>query len=168
MKKVLAVLVLSLFLAGLSISIGAETKTTQLTVQATVVGAVTVTVQTLDFGNLAQSENTDSEGTITVNATNGINYKITLDAGNNLSGSIRKLKNSASANFISYWLYRDEARTQEWGDSGYGNTYPTGTPTDQQTGNGTDQQFKTYGRAEGCGVNPAGSYQDFVVVTVHY
>ncbi len=168
MKKTLAALVLSLFLAGISISTGAETQTAQLTVQATVVGAVTLTVQTLDFGALAQSENTDSTGTIIVNATNGTIYRITLDAGNNLSGSIRRLKNSASDNFVNYWLYKDEARTLEWGDSGYGNTYPTGTPTEEQTGDGTDQPFTAYGRAEGCGTNPAGSYQDFVLVTVHY
>jgi len=165
MKKILsAVLALALAL-GFSMPVYAATPTT-MPVSMTVVPAVAVSATSLDFGSVTPATYTNfATATITVNATNGLPYAVTLNAGLNFSIS-RKVK-STSLNTVGYDLYKDASYLTEWGDLGYGNTYTAGTGV-AGTGSGAAQTLTVYGYAGISSTAAVDTYSDTVTVTVNY
>jgi spore coat protein U-like protein len=71
------------------------------------------------------------------------------------------MKHATLADLVSYSMFRDTARTLNWGAT-------VGTDTVTGTGNGAAQAITVYGRvAAQAGVAP-GNYTDTVTVTVTY
>jgi spore coat protein U-like protein len=67
----------------------------------------------------------------------------------------------SGSNFINYALYRDSARTANWGNT-------VGTDTVSGTGTGANQSLTVYGRVPAQTTPVAGTYTDTIVVTVTY
>jgi len=135
--------------------------TTTFTVTATVLATCTVSANTLNFGNYTGSL-IDASSAVTVNCTNLTVFNIGLNAGTATGATVttRKMTSLTSAT-LKYTLFRDSARTVNWGNT-------VGTDTLAAQANGTAVQYGVFGRmAAGQSGNPA-LYSDTIIVTVTY
>ncbi len=112
----------------------------------------------LDFGNVgALTSNRDQTSTIELKCPTGTAWRVGLDNGTNASGSTRRM--ASGSNRISYELYRNNARSQRWGNTNGSDV--------SGTGNNAVQALTVYGRVP-AQASPAGSYVDTVTVTLTY
>jgi len=135
--------------------------TTTFTVTATVLATCTVSASALNFGNYLGAL-VDASSAVTVNCTNLTVFNIGLNAGTATGATVntRKMTSPASAT-LNYTLFRDSARTVNWGNT-------VGTDTLLSQANGTPVQYGVFGRmAAGQSGNPA-LYSDTIIVTVTY
>lgn len=135
--------------------------TTTFTVTATVLATCTVSASALNFGNYLGAL-IDASSAVTVNCTNLTVFNIGLNAGTATGATVttRKMTSPASAT-LNYTLFRDSARTVNWGNT-------VGTDTLVSQANGTAVQYGVFGRmAAGQSGNPA-LYSDTIIVTVTY
>jgi spore coat protein U-like protein len=131
-------------------------------VSASVAPQCTTTASTLNFGTRA------SLGTV-VSATSNVNvscssstaYSVGLNAGTGPGGSTALRRMSSGTGSAGYQLYRDAARTANWGET-------VGTDTASGIGSGSSQRFTVYGRIPAQATPPPGAYTDTVTVTVTY
>jgi len=126
----------------------------------------TVSATTLDFGSAGNIATTAvmASSTITVNCTPGINYSVALNAGQGSGATMaqRRLTRTGGTETLRYGLYRDNARTQLWGDGSAGSSTAAGT------GNGNYTSLTVYGTLPVQTVPPPGQYSDTVTVTLTY
>ena len=120
---------------------------------------------TVDFGphaNLLQNVDAQGGGSSGIGfqmiCSTGLSYQIGLNDGLNPSGGSRRMTDGNN-NFIPYQLYRDNSRTQLWGDTGTANELNT-------SGTGNSQYHLVYGRINSTTTPPAGVYADTIQVTV--
>jgi spore coat protein U-like protein len=140
----------------------AVTATTTLAVTATVLNTCLVSAQPLPFGNYDPNATTDLDitTTITVTCTTGTTYNVGLDKGaNGASVTARAMK--SGSNTLNYSMFRDSARTQNWGNT-------VGTDTVPRTAALVPDVLTVYGRVAKSQNVPAGLYTDTVQVTVTY
>lgn len=140
----------------------AATVTNNLSVNATVAAAcIFGNVTSVNFGNYTGVIN-NATGGIEVNCTNGTAYNISLNPGSFGGATVttRQMTGTPSGS-LAYALYRDLARTQNWGQT-------IGTDTVADTGSGAIQPHTVYGQIAAGLVPVAGSYNDTVVITVTY
>jgi spore coat protein U-like protein len=131
------------------------------TVSATVVRGCAISATNLSFGVYAPNAPAASNGTSTVTVTCQLDdrFRIGLSEGSNVSGTQRRLANPAApADFLSYNLFRDEARTLPWADTGQTRLEGNGT--------GAAQSFTVWGQIPGAQNVPVGTYADTVTVVV--
>lgn len=165
MKKVLlgAAIMLSVGLI-VSRSAHAPTATTTLDVSATADPVCTVFTTPVDFGQYDDTNGNVATGDITVTCPLDVSYDITLDQGQHYSG-YRHV--SDGLHWLTYILW-DPGHSYEWGDSGYGNTYPNGSSV-SDVGDGTPQSHIVNAELlPEQGPVPDGIYSDTVAVTVYY
>ncbi|WP_348733779.1 spore coat U domain-containing protein [Rheinheimera texasensis] len=119
----------------------------------------------VDFGQHANlSQNTDAQGGgstgvgFQLTCSSGLSYQIGLNDGQHASGGSRRMTDGNN-NYIPYQLYRDNARTQLWGDAGTANELTT-------SGTGASQFHLVYGRINATTTPPAGNYSDTIQVTL--
>lgn len=119
----------------------------------------------VEFGqhsNLLQSVDAQGGGSTGVGfeltCSTGLSYQIGLNDGLHASGGSRRMSDGNS-NYVPYQLYRDNARTQLWGDTGTANELNT-------SGTGASQFHLVYGRIAATTTPPAGTYTDTIQVTV--
>ena len=138
----------------------AATTSTTVGIGSSVVATCTVTAAPLAFGTYS-SVQIDQTTTITVNCSSGAAYSISLGAGTAPGATVttRRMVNGGST--MNYSLFRDAARTLNWGNT-------IGTNTVAGTGTGADQAVIVYGRIPGGQSVPSGSYADTVAITVTY
>lgn len=144
----------------------AATETTTFTVSATVTNACSVSASNLAFGNINPLTNattaTDATTTVSVTCSNGTAYNVGLNAGAATGATVTARKMVSGTNTLSYALYRDSARTANWGST-------VGTDTVAGTGSGAAQSLTVYGRVpSGQQSTPVGAYTDTITVTVTY
>jgi spore coat protein U-like protein len=135
--------------------------TTTFIVTAIVPATCTVSASALNFGNYLGAL-IDASSAVTVNCTNLTVFNIGLNAGTATGATVttRKMTSPASAT-LNYTLFRDSARTLNWGNT-------VGTDTLLTQANGTAVQYGVFGRmAAGQSGNPA-LYSDTIIVTVTY
>ncbi len=100
--------------------------------------------------------------TISVSCTAGTQYEIGLTSvlfsGN---PALRRMINVLPLGSVQYQIFRDNARTQLWGDT-------LGSNTASGVGNGSAQNFTGYGLVPPQATPPSGTYYDVVVVVVTY
>lgn len=117
---------------------------------------------TLDFGTQTLlTANVDQTTTIQVQCSNGTDYDVSLDNGQNATRRMRLL---ATANYVDYELYSDAGRTTIWPTTAGTAPYP-------YTADGTSQNITVYGRIPSTATAPAASataYTDVVAITVTY
>jgi len=132
-------------------------------VNASVLAGCFVNASTVNFGTLppgAATPQVDALGAIVVTCSSGIGYTIALDRGANSQGANRRMRHATLAQFLTYDLYRDAARTQRWRD----------TPGQDVSGtaNGASQSLPVYARLPAGQTPPAGAYLDTVTAIVRY
>lgn len=130
--------------------------------RATVPKKCVVTSANLNFGNpTALTANIDASTNIGVACSTALPYRIQLGRG--LSGAtnptLRRM--TKGAEFVTYGLYRDAARTQPWG-------WTLNTNTLSGTGTGNTVAVPVYGRVPVQTTPSPGVYNDTVVITVNY
>ncbi|MBS0199521.1 MAG: spore coat protein U domain-containing protein [Proteobacteria bacterium] len=143
--------------------------TTSFNVTLTVQKACTVTTPSaLAFGthDYTESTNIDNTTNISVKCTKNTSYNVGIDAGGG-GGTVstRTMKGTgANTDTVAYALYRDSARTQNWGV-----TTGAGGDTYVGTGNNNAQTIPVYGRVLPASLNVTpDNYSDTVNVTVTY
>ena len=131
------------------------------TVTATVAAACTISASALNFGNYSGAL-IDAASPLTITCTNLTTFNIGLSAGNATGATVttRRMTSPASAT-LNYVLFRDIARTVNWGNT-------VGTDTLLSQGTGAPVQYGVFGRmAAGQSGNPA-LYTDTIIATVTY
>lgn len=88
----------------------------------------------------------------------GTDYSVALSAGQNASGSQRRMINAGE--YVAYNLYQDSGRTEPWGDGGATGTVLSGT------GTGANEEVIVYGRVPSQDTPSPGTYTDTVQVTI--
>jgi len=141
--------------------VNAATVTTTFNVTATVVATCTVSATNMAFGNYQFTASSDATSTINVNCTPTTQYKVGLSSGANSANVTARLMSAGGSNTLAYFLYRDNGRTQNWGNT-------PGTDTVDQTGTGAAQNITVYGRINSGAISVPGNYSDTVTVTVTF
>lgn len=131
-------------------------------VQATVPANCLIATQNIDFGTAGiLGSNVDATGQVSVTCTPATAYTISLNNGITGTGpTARRMTLGAQA--VTYGLFKDNARSQPWGDA----TTPGSTVPG--TGSGVTQAYTVYGRVPPQTTPSPGTYTDTVVVTVTY
>lgn len=155
-------------LMSASAAASAATTTSTFTVQTNVTPACSVSASTLTFADvnplLNASTATDATTTISVTCSNTTAYNVGLDAGTGPTATVtsRKMKIGATTDTLNYSLFRDSARTTNWGNT-------VGTDTVAGTGMGLAQSLTVFGRIpSGQQTAKVGAYADTITVTVTY
>lgn len=168
-KQLMAAAVLSV----LGMSAHAATSIATMAVTLNNVASVSVLTTPVVFGDVATSVAAPTAtGSITVNATNGLLYKVSMDGGlhRNTMGVCRGMTIGAGPAGRNYQLYSDPALSTAWGDSDLANSCPgtslNGGSSVAGTGTGLDQVLTVHARAfSGATI---GLMSDTVTVTVTY
>ena len=134
-------------------------------VAANVVKSCVVTADPLDFGSvdgIVSSANIDAQTTIYLTCSRPTAYRVLLIPSNNSTTGTSAMKglSSGNADTVPYQLYRNAARSQQWGNQTANS--PTGT------GTGTAQSLTVYGRVPGLPNVRPDNYKDTVTVSVTY
>jgi len=162
MKKTtkLIPLALALGLTGLTLTKGAwaaeDSSSFDSTIQ--VLPFCSISTSDLNFGSIAAgiTPAVDASTSLTVDCSNNTAYSVSLSNGANFDSTRRM---SWGGNFISYSLYSDASRSNEW----------TPTRAVTGTGNGSSRTHTIYGRVlAGQNVSNPGTYGDTIVATVSY
>jgi spore coat protein U-like protein len=121
----------------------------------------TFSVDDIDFGTHGLLTSViDNMAAVSPQCTSTTPYQIGLGNGLYAVGNTRRMR-SPAGNYISYELYRDNGRTQRWGNT-------VNTDTLGLTGSGSPQATSMYGRVPVQTSVPAGNYADTVTVTITY
>ncbi len=123
-----------------------------------------VSTTDMDFGNQTSlAVDRTAINSIAVTCTPGVQYTVGMSNGSSggTSPINRLMAKPATTQKITYGIYRNAARTQQWGAT-------IGTNTTAGVGTGVTQNYTAYGRIPAQTTPPAGSYSDVVVVTVTY
>ena len=134
------------------------------TVRTTNSTSCSVVATELNFGNtLDLSAAIQAANSIQVTCSPGAQYEVSLNNGASGAASpvLRRMTNTASANAITYGIYRDAARTQPWGST-------SGSNTVSSMGTGAAQSFTGYGKVPAQTTPASMTYTDTVIVQVTY
>jgi len=152
-------------IAALGTNADAATATANMSISFTISAQCTVvSASTMAFPNTGLlNANVDQTSTITVLCTNTTPYNISLDKGLfGASVSARLMQGTGgSPDTVSYSLFRDSGRTQNWGQT-------IGTDTVAGTGTGSNVATTVYGRIAPQVSKKPDSYTDTITVTVTY
>jgi spore coat protein U-like protein len=147
----------------------ANVSSTTIAVAARLLPNVSVSTTSLDFGTwIAADKVHQATATVTVQASPGTSYAVTLDAGQHYDGVFwRHIQNNVSQ--VPY-LIVDPSNSFLWGDGGFANTYSTGSAV-QGVGSGSPQSFTANAFLFTLFASPEsllGQYTDFITVSVYY
>lgn len=153
-------------LISASPAVMAATATTTMGVTATVLSTCIAVATPVTFGNYSLTA-LDTSGLVTVTCTPDVTtYNVGLDAGTGAGAttSSRKMTSLTTTDTLSYALYRDASRTQNWGNSA-GDMQASSAAT---TTVGTIKTFSVFGRLMSNQTAGLGAYLDTIQVTVNY
>ena len=139
----------------------AATATTTFSVTANVVTTCSITATNLNFGNYSGVQ-LDGTSTLSVTCSTGTTYEIQLHAGTapGATTTTRKMT-GPGGQLLGYGLFRDAARTMNWGEV---------VPTDTRfgVGNGAVQPFPVFGRIPASQFPQSGAYSDTISVELTF
>jgi spore coat protein U-like protein len=135
--------------------------TATLTVSASVAAVCNVQAATLAFGAYDPAAAGDLESTtdVAVTCTPGTTYDVGLDGGGASDVANRQMANGPAT--LDYEIYRDAARTLNWGDT-------VAVDTVSGVGGGGVISHTIYGRIPTGQFVATGAYGDTVTITVTY
>lgn len=120
----------------------------------------TISATTLNLGTYISTTNLTSTSSVTVTCPNGAVYAVSLNAGTSSGASISSRRVTQSGGWENgYSLFRDSARTLNWGQT-------VGTDTVAGTGSGGAQPIQVYGEEFSGQYNKPGTYTDTITATV--
>jgi spore coat protein U-like protein len=139
----------------------AGTATSTLSVRVVVQPTCTVAGATLDFGSYTSGQTGDLNGFTQIAYSNcpAGQLRFQLDGGTNGTTTAHKMSNG-SGSLLSYGIFRDSARTQNFGQGTDSKLVTQAVP-----GSGN---VSIYGRIPAAQGVPAGIYTDTVVVTLDF
>lgn len=148
----------------LATSLHAASESAPLTVSAEVVSNCVIATSNLAFGQydpLAQNatQELSASANVTMLCTRATSAALSLDSGRNSVGPTRTL--AGSSQHVSYQLFRDAGRTQEWGGGVAGIQFIS-------EGIHKPQQVTLYGRIPPGQEVVSGIYTDVVTATVDF
>ena len=156
-------LAVAVLIAGLVVTAAhATTQTTTFQVTASVAATCSLnSAGDLDFGSYSRAVSNNTS-TISVTCTNTTPYDLGLDAGTSVGATVttRAMTGPAST-LLNYSLFRDAARTLNWGNT-------VGTDTLHVTGNGAAQSSTVFGTIPSGQAPVPGSYTDTITVTLTF
>ena len=133
--------------------------------RADAIPAATVSASPVIFDSIVPGNIANGTGSITVTATEGLPFRISLDSGQNRAGSDRAMKSVTGPPYlIPYFLYIDAGYSIPWGDNGVSNR----DSSVARVGNGTDDTVTVYARMKTDRLSPVGTYADTVLITITY
>jgi spore coat protein U-like protein len=140
----------------------AATATSTLGVRVVVQPSCTVSGATLDFGTYTSGQTTALTGFTQIAYSNcpAGQLRFQLDGGTNGTATARKLGNGGGGALLNYGIFRDSARTQNFGQAGDSRLV---TLTAAGSGN-----ISVYGRIPAGQSVAAGTYTDTVVITLDF
>lgn len=103
----------------------------------------------------------NTSGALSVQCTNATPYNVGLDPGGATGATVTTRQMSGGGGAVGYALYRDSARTLNWGQT-------VGSDTLAGTGNGAAQSITVYAQAPAQTTPAPGAYTDAVNVTITY
>lgn len=125
------------------------------------------TISSLEFGTSGFiASNIDAATSVSVTCTNTTPFKVGLGPGSAAgatTSSRRMTRTAPPYSTVDYGLYRDPARSQNWGNDTAG-----GTDTHNGDGSGAASSYPIYGRVPPQVTPEPGDYQDTVVLTVAF
>jgi spore coat protein U-like protein len=142
----------------------AATATNTFGVSATVEASCSVSATPLAFGSFSAFAGTqDATSTVSVTCSNTTPYDVGLDAGagTNATTANRLLTHTDAKSTLSYELFSDSNREENWGDV-------VDTDTVANVGDGTAADHIVYGRIANPARAKVGAYTDTITVTVTY
>jgi len=152
----------AVLLSGLPLaSLQAATTSAAFTVTATVQTTCSIAANNLNFGGYTGVQ-LDSTTTLTATCSNGVPYTVGLNAGVSTGATVttRKMKGPGS-DLLAYSLFRDAARTLNWGVT-------VGADTVAGTGTGTAQTLTVFGRIPASQFVGPGAYADTITATLTF
>lgn len=163
-KKAFALYIANVAIATatiLAIPASAATSTASFQVTATVAATCVISATNLAFGTYSGVQ-TDINSTLTATCTNTTPYTIGLSVGaaTGATATARSMTGPSAA-LLGYSLFRDAARTLNWG-------FTAGTDTVAGTGSGAAQPISVYGRIAGSQYVAPGAYTDTVTATITF
>lgn len=142
----------------------AQNATTVMPVTATLNDGCTISAPTMAFGitTPAASGKVTATSVLQLNCTPRVSYQIAMDRGQHVQGNTRQMYDPVLNLYLPYEVYRDAKMTAEWGNQKTnmvsGNTGATGRVT-----------HTAYGKIKSTTQTArAGSYTDYIVVTVNF
>lgn len=158
-KLVPCVLLLAGLLAG---PVRAQSQQSDFDARVIVINGCAVSATDMDFGSPAPgTTSVNSTATVTVRCSSPSIYLVTMDRGDNAAAAQRRMLGT-TGDFVNYSLFRNAARTQDWGSTiftGRLGIGPAGVPVD----------YTVYGRIPVLNTATLqGSYLDTVTVTVNF
>lgn len=139
----------------------AATSTASFQVTATVAATCVISATNLAFGTYSGVQS-DSTSTLSATCTNTTPYTVGLSVGaaTGSTTSARSMTGPGAA-LLGYAMYRDSARTLNWGST-------AGTDTGGGTGSGAAQTLTVYGRVPGGQYVAPGAYTDTITATITF
>lgn len=140
---------------------GGGSITFPFTASATVPASCVITLASdLTFGSVPGliTSNNDQTTSFNFTCTGRTPWSVGLGNGLNPTGSTRRMRQGATANYVQYELYTDSGRSTRWDTT----NVVTGT------GSGSSQTLTIHGRVLSGQAAPAGDYSDTVTITITY
>lgn len=163
MRKSIAIATAGLATVGMALTPTAAfagSASGNMTVLTTVLASATVTAVAPVFANYDPTASTaateTTPGIVTVVATSGTGYTLSLSSANASSGQFQMKDTAGDA--LQYNLYSNAARTALWDSSN----------TVSKTGSALPQITNVYGSIPASQTAPAGAYTDTVTVTATF
>jgi spore coat protein U-like protein len=146
----------------------AATKTTPMSVSATLVDTCLVTATSLIFPNYVPAAGTlKATSTISLRCTNGVQYGVGMSAGTTAGESYAQRLLANGANTLQYNIYTSSAYSAVWGD-GSGTTQIV---SGNAAGFATPITLTVYGELPDSAANQVavpGNYSDTILVVLTY
>jgi spore coat protein U domain-containing protein, fimbrial subunit CupE1/2/3/6 len=105
----------------------------------------------------------DARSEITVSCTNSTRWNVGLNPGTYPGATVttRRMTGPKKNSSLSYSLFRNSGRTQNWGET-------IGSDTESGTGTGNPQTLDVYGRVPASQSPAAGGYEDTITATITF
>jgi spore coat protein U-like protein len=129
-------------------------------VSGVVAATCTITTSSVSFGPYSGSQ-LDSVGQVIPQCLQGVNWTLSLGPGTAPGATTSSRRMMSGVNELPYALYRDAARTENWGNA-------LGTDTVSGAGTGLAQSIPVYGRIPAGANMVVGTYTDVVLATVTF
>jgi spore coat protein U-like protein len=163
MRAASAVTALTIASTAPTLADAASPKSTTFAVTLTVQADCTITANPLNFGTTGLiTSNIDQTTTMNLTCSSGSAYNVALDQGSVSGSSVAtRLLGGTGSNTVNFSLFRDAARTQNWGQT-------VGSDTMSGTGTGIAQTLTVYGRVPTQTAPAAGNYSSTITATVTF
>jgi spore coat protein U-like protein len=144
-----------------TLTISNTTRATSFLVTAVIQTGCSISATNLVFGSYSGTQ-LDGQSQVSVSCTTGLPWNVGLNQGTRPGATVATRRMTGpGVSSMSYSLFRNSARTLNWGNT-------VGTDTVSGTGTGSPQSLTVFGRVPGSQNLPPGGYQDTIVATITF